>query len=397
MALSIHKELNQVVFEEKLGVRKVLLNRPKTLNCLNYEMIDKMLNKLQAYENDPRVKLVILKNKNPYVIYESGHWSFGASFNRKILTLVYLLATYKKPLVPILNGIVMGGGAGLSMHAKFRIVTEQTVFAMPEAAIGLFPDVGAPYFLSRLPGFFEYAGLTGTRLDGSEMLACGLATHFVHSKDLASLENELESMSSRCALDVPTISQVINKFACEVPIKQDSAYNRLEIVNSCFSRETVEEIISSLEKLARKGERWIVEAINDMKAASPTSLKIFLRMIREGRMQRLKGCLLCEYNVTVHILQRTINDDFFEGSRAMIIEKDKKPRLLESILFLINSVQCIDQFYSNFQYKNWNPSKLEVVTDEMVGQFFDKAEDDEWAALDLPSRSESLCILQPRL
>ncbi|XAR51164.1 3-hydroxyisobutyryl-CoA hydrolase [Bertholletia excelsa] len=347
-------------------------------------MICQMLNKLQVYENDPRVNLVILKGNGrafcaggdvtsviTFII--AGYWSFGASFYRKQLTLDYLLGTYKKPLVSILNGIVMGGGAGLSTHAKFRIVTEKTVFAMPEAAIGLFPDVGASHFLSRLPGFFgEYVGLTGTRLDGSEMLACGLATHFVHSKDLASLENELDSMSSRGALDVPTVSQVINRFARKVPIKQDSAYKRLEMVNSCFSRETVEEIISSLEKLAREeGERWIMEAIKDMKAASPTSLKIFLRTIREGRMQKLKECLLREFNVLCHIMRRTVNDDFFEGSRAMIMEKDKKPQ--------------------------WNPSKLELVSDEMVGQFFNKVEDDEWVDLDLPPRSDSLYILQSRL
>ncbi|KAF5749888.1 Beta-hydroxyisobutyryl-CoA hydrolase 1 [Tripterygium wilfordii] len=155
-----------------------------------------MLKCFKIFEDDSTTNLVILKGNGKAFCAGGdvvsvvgsmmiGHWSFGASFYRKQFTLDYLLATYKKPLIALIDGIVMGGGAGLSMHATFRIVTENTVFAMPEAAIGLFPDVGASHFLSRLPGYFgEYLGLTGARLDGAEMLECGLATHFVYSKDL---------------------------------------------------------------------------------------------------------------------------------------------------------------------------------------------------------------------
>ncbi|THG11693.1 hypothetical protein TEA_027039 [Camellia sinensis var. sinensis] len=213
-----------VLFEENAGVRKVILNRPKKLNILNYEMVCQMLKKLEAYENDPTVKLVILKGNGKafcaggdvtavITFITTGHWSFGASFYRKQLALDYLLGTYKKPLVSLINGFVMGGGAGISMHATFRIVTEKTVFAMPETSIGLFPDVGASHFLSRLPGFFgEYLGLTGARLDGIEMLTCGLATHFVNSKDLDSLEIALNAAGYSDTLDIMTISKIINKF-----------------------------------------------------------------------------------------------------------------------------------------------------------------------------------------
>ncbi|KAF5956585.1 hypothetical protein HYC85_003810 [Camellia sinensis] len=384
MALSFQKELNQVLFEENAGVRKVILNRPKKLNILNYEMVCQMLKKLEAYENDPTVKLVILKGNGKafcaggdvtavITFITTGHWSFGASFYRKQLALDYLLGTYKKPLVSLINGFVMGGGAGISMHATFRIVTEKTVFAMPETSIGLFPDVGASHFLSRLPGFFgEYLGLTGARLDGIEMLTCGLATHFVNSKDLDSLEIALNAAGYSDTLDIMTISKIINKFVQKVHIKQDSSYRRLEIINKCFSRETVEEILSSLEKLVVNNEEtWIIEAINSMKSASPTSLKIFLRSIREGRTQKLKQCLVREFNVLCHIMRRTIHDDFFEGSRAMFFDKDKRPQ--------------------------WKPSKLEQVSEEMVNQCSNNIDDDDWVTLQIPTRSMPTFTVQSKI
>ncbi|KAG9150093.1 hypothetical protein Leryth_026004 [Lithospermum erythrorhizon] len=133
------------------------------------------------------------------------------------------MATFRKPQVSILNGIVMGGGAGVSIHGRFRVATEKSVFAMPETALGLFPDIGASYFLSRLPGFFgEYLGLTGSRLDGPEMLACGLATNYVPSEKLPFLIEALHRLDSS---DPAVITAVLNDFS-EVPsLKEKSAYH----------------------------------------------------------------------------------------------------------------------------------------------------------------------------
>ncbi|KAL3532795.1 hypothetical protein ACH5RR_006316 [Cinchona calisaya] len=336
MATSFDNEQNEVLFEHKTGVRKAILNRPTQLNSLTYRMFCQMLKQFRDFEEDLNVILVILKGngrafcaggdvKSVLNFITNGHWSFGASFYRKQLNLDYKIGTYKKPVVSIINGIVMGGGAGLSMNSTFRIVTENTVFAMPEAAIGLFPDCGASHFLSRLPGFFgEFLGLTGTRLDGIEMVMCGLATHFVFSKDLASVEEALDSLAASGVLEVSTISETINKYVQEVHLKKDSVCNRMEVINKCFSKETVEEILSSLEKLgAQSEEKWITNAIKSMKSVSPTSLKIFLRLVREGRMQNLKECLAHEFRVSCHILRRTVNNDFYEGGRAKLIEKGR--------------------------------------------------------------------------
>nr|XP_007152488.1 hypothetical protein PHAVU_004G134900g [Phaseolus vulgaris]ESW24482.1 hypothetical protein PHAVU_004G134900g [Phaseolus vulgaris] len=163
--LNFDREQNQVLFTGNSCVKVVTLNRPQKLNSLNHEMICQIKSNLELYENDPLVQLVILKGNGKAfcaggdvvsLITSSlvGHWTYAASFYKKELILDHLVATYKKPTVSLINGIVMGGGAGLSMPTRFRVVTEKAIFAMPEASIGLFPDVGASYFLSRLLGYF---------------------------------------------------------------------------------------------------------------------------------------------------------------------------------------------------------------------------------------------------
>ncbi|CAI9098777.1 OLC1v1035484C1 [Oldenlandia corymbosa var. corymbosa] len=321
---------SEVIFEEKKGVRKVILNRPKQLNTLTYEMMSQMLRRLRAFEEDPSIKFVVLKGngrafcaggdvKSAMSYLVQGHWSYGASYYRRQLNLDYVLATYHKPVVSIVDGIVMGGGAGLTMQSNFRIVTEKTKFAAPEAAIGLSPDCGASHFLSRLPGFFgEYLGLTGSRLNGIEMVACGLATHFVLSKDLISMEEALDSLAASTGkLETSTVSETINKFVQQVHLQRDSVFERLDVINKCFSKETVEDILSSLEELSTNDQhqKWIVNAIKSMKSASPTSLKLFLRLIREGRAQSLRQCLIAEFRVTCHVLRKTINSDYYEVNK----------------------------------------------------------------------------------
>ncbi|XP_042507488.1 3-hydroxyisobutyryl-CoA hydrolase 1-like [Macadamia integrifolia] len=269
------------------------------------------------------------------------------------------MATYSKPQVSLLNGIVMGGGAGVSIHGRFRVATENSVFAMPETSLGLFPDVGASYYLSRLPGLFgEYVGLTGARLDGAEMLACGLATHFVPAKRLPSLEDALSKVSSS---DPAVVSAIIDKFSQQPALKDKSAYRRLDIIDRCFSRRSVEEILSALEGEAAKGtDDWISATIQSLKKASPMSLKISLRLIREGRVQGVGRCLIQEYRVCCHVLRKEVSEDFFEGCRAILVDKDRNPK--------------------------WEPSQLELISDDMVERYFSKVDDEEWEDLKLPAR-----------
>ncbi|XP_057524888.1 3-hydroxyisobutyryl-CoA hydrolase 1-like [Amaranthus tricolor] len=364
-------EFDQVLVQNKQYVRVLVLNRPKQLNALSDRMISRLLELFLAYEEDPNVKLILLKGNGKAfsaggdvaaVVHDirEGNWRLGANFFEKEFILNYIMATYRKPQVSILNGIVMGGGAGASLHGRFRIVTEKTVFAMPETALGLFPDVGSSYFLSRLPGFFgEYVGLTGTRLDGPEMLACGLATHFVPSTKLSLLEEELCKANLD---DLLNIDKLFDKYAEQPVLKEKSAYRKLNIIEKCFACRTVEEILSALEKEnAERNDDWISAAIESMKKASPTSLKIALRSIREGRLQGVGQCLVREYRMVCHVLKGEVSRDFIEGCRAILVDKDKKPK--------------------------WKPSRLDLVSDNMVNHYFSKVNDEAWMDLKLPARS----------
>ncbi|KAL6556380.1 3-hydroxyisobutyryl-CoA hydrolase 1 [Orobanche gracilis] len=239
---STEGETDQVLVEEKSAVRIFTLNRPKQLNALSAAMVSRLLEIFLACAEDSSVKLIILKGKGrafcaggdvAAVVRDinQGNWKSGANYFREEFTMNYVMATYSKPQVSILNGIVMGGGAGASIHGRFRIATENALFAMPETALGLFPDVG------------EYVGLTGARLDGAEMLACGLATHFVQSKKLPTLEEALVKADSG---DPNVISSTIGEFSEISNLKENSIYYRLNTINKCFSKRTIEEIIAAL-------------------------------------------------------------------------------------------------------------------------------------------------------
>ncbi|RWR87396.1 3-hydroxyisobutyryl-CoA hydrolase 1-like protein [Cinnamomum micranthum f. kanehirae] len=394
-----------ILVEEKSFVRTITLNRPQKLNALSYTMISQLLKYFKAYEEDSNVKLVIIKGmgkafsvggdaKAGARYITEGHWTFAAKFYDKQLSLNYVMATYRKPQVictsnlrlnglidlplpsysfhsdkgtlmkvSLIDGIVMGGGAGASMHGKFRVVTENTVFSMPETSLGLFPDVGASYFLSRLPGFLgEYLGLTGARLDGAEMLACGLATHFVLSSNLSLLEEALQSIN---LADPPSVCTIIDQFSIRGVSKESSVIRRLDIVNKCFSKATVEEIILALEhetETETETEEWITAAIKSLKKASPINLKVFLRSIREGRSQNISQCLMREYRMLCHAGRGTVSYDFFEGWRAILFDKDKRPK--------------------------WDPYNLESISEEMVDQYFNKVDEEDWEDLKIPIRGK---------
>ncbi|GKA82565.1 3-hydroxyisobutyryl-CoA hydrolase 1-like protein [Tanacetum coccineum] len=332
-----------VLVKESSNVRTVVLNRPKQLNALSVEMVSRLLELFLAYEEDPNVKLIIMKGEGrafcaggdvAAVVSDinNGNWKLGADFFSKEFRLNYLMATYTKP----------------------------QVFAMPETALGLFPDVGASYYLSRTPGFFgEYVGLTGARLDGAEMLACGLATHFVPLEKLPLLEDALCKANTG---DPNIVNNIINEYSSTPKLKEKSQYFRLKTIERCFSRRTVEDIISALEKEADKNmDDWIAWTIESLKKASPTSLKISLRSIREGRLQGVGQCLIREYRMVCTVMQGKFSRDFFEGCRALLLDKDKNPK--------------------------WEPSKLEFVSDSMVDRYFAALEDKDWEDLKLPARS----------
>eukprot|EP00271_Cylindrocystis_brebissonii_P007164 TRINITY_DN20395_c0_g1_i1.p1 TRINITY_DN20395_c0_g1~~TRINITY_DN20395_c0_g1_i1.p1 ORF type:complete len:436 (+),score=97.59 TRINITY_DN20395_c0_g1_i1:295-1602(+) len=341
---------------EGTGLRVAVLNRPKALNSLTGPMVKRLHELYAQWEEDPRVNVIVLKGEGRafcaggdvrqiHSLGKAGDLPPCRGFFADEYRLNYFLATLKKPHVAMLDGVVMGGGNGVSQHGAFRVATEHSLFAMPETAIGLHPDVGASYFLSRLPGYLgEYLGLTGARLNGAEMLAVGLATHTVPSDRLADLEERLAALRSS---DLESVHLAILEHS-EKPddLPESSVLHQRALIDECFSKESVEAITQALEQRAGEGDAWCeatLPALSPAKA-SPTSLKATLRSIREGRRQGISECLRKEYRLTCKILESRVSTDFYEGVRAVLVDKDNHPK--------------------------WSPPSLEGVTTRSIDRLF---------------------------
>ncbi|XP_050282282.1 3-hydroxyisobutyryl-CoA hydrolase-like protein 1, mitochondrial isoform X9 [Quercus robur] len=252
---------NQVLVEGKAWSRTAILNRPSVLNCLSTAMGARLQKLYTSWENNPDIGFVAMKWQGILCwrrycdtlsikyggasrMFCDGKMEDCKEFFRTLYTYIYILGTYLKPHVALLNGITMGGGAGVSIPGMFRVATDKTVFATPETLIGFHPDAGASFFLSHLPGHLgEYLGLTGQKLNGAEMISCGLATHYAHSSKLALIEEQLGKLDTD---DPSVIETSLEKYSDLVYLDNISVLHRIEILDKCFSHDTVEEIIDAL-------------------------------------------------------------------------------------------------------------------------------------------------------
>ncbi|KAK7333741.1 hypothetical protein VNO80_30518 [Phaseolus coccineus] len=358
-----------VVGEEIEHVRVVTLNRPRQLNAISPELVSLLATYLEKWEKDENAELVIIKGAGRAFcaggdlrVFYDGRKTKDACLEvvYRFYWLCYHISTYKKTQVALVQGISMGGGAALMVPLKFSVVTEKTVFATPEASFGFHTDCGFSYYHSRLPGHLgEYLALTGGRLSGKEIVAAGLATHLVPSEKIGELEKRLISLNSG---DENAIRSVIEEFSSEVNLDDESILNKKSTINDCFSKDSVEEIIKSLEVEANKeGNRWIGAVVKGMKRSSPTALRIALRSVREGRNETLAHCLKREFRLTINILRTTISEDMYEGIRALTIDKDNSPK--------------------------WEPSSLDKVEDAKLDLIFQPFEKN--LELHIPESEES--------
>ncbi|KAF3440056.1 hypothetical protein FNV43_RR18334 [Rhamnella rubrinervis] len=344
---------NQVLVEGKAWSRTAILNRPSALNALNTSMAARLHKLYKCWEDNPDIGFVVMKGSGRafcaggdivslYHLINKGNIEDCKQFFRTAYTFMYFVGTYLKPHVALLNGITMGGGAGVSVPGTFRVATDKTVFATPETLIGFHTDAGASFYLSHLPGHLgEYLGLTGEKLNGAEMLACGLATHYSHSSRLQLIEEQLGELVTD---DPSVIETSLEKYGELIYPEQNSVLQRIEIVDNCFSHDTVEEIIDTLEsEAARTNDAWFKSTLKRLKEVSPLSLKVTLRSIREGRFQTLDQCLVREYRMSLQGISKQVSNDFCEGIRARVVDKDFAPK--------------------------WNPPTLEQVTKDMVDQY----------------------------
>ena len=327
---------------EKRGSLGLLtLDRPQALNALTHGMIKALASQLQAWAADDSVQTVAIRGAGERAFcaggdiravqqaVAAGRAQEGADLLRDEYRMNALIGGYPKPYVALLHGITMGGGAGVSVHGRYRLADETLAFAMPETAIGFIPDIGASYFLSRLPDQIGlYLGLTGTRIGLGDALDAGLVTHAVRKDDF---EAAIEELARGAAVE-----KTVRSFARKPPAGPLSALHRS--LATFFGAASVEAI---LERLDRDGGEFARAVAQELRSRSPTSLKLVFRQLREARRLTLEQCLAMELRLALRTLE---GHDFREGVRAALVDKDRNPKWQPSSLAAVGN---LDGFFAS--------------------------------------------------
>lgn len=364
---------NHVVLEVRGCAGLITLNRPQALNALSLSMIRQITAALLDWQAQPAIKLVAIRGMGKNAAHASdsaapafapfGSFCAGGDiryFHQAVLAgdpsledffteeyaLNHLIHTYAKPYVAFMDGIVFGGGMGISQGASHRIVTERTKMAMPETGIGLFPDVGGGYFLSRCPGRVgEYLALTGQMIGGEQAVAYQLADTVVEASVLEPLWSELPLLADTSKAAISHLLTTKNIAACAN--KQGASGQNNTQIDAVFSHNSVSEILAAL---AQDGSAWALETMAILRKRSPLMLHVVLELIRRARRMSLADDLRLERGLVRHCfapqhLGRTgVTSETQEGIRALAVDKDHSPQ--------------------------WNPARIEDVTPEMVAPFF---------------------------
>ena len=355
-------ETDDILFGREGGVATVMLNRPQALNAFTLGMYRQLDPMLRAWAEDPSVHAVLIEGAGERAfcaggdvraVYEagmglSGDSEFTSVFFAEEYRMLRFLHHYPKPYIAIIDGITMGGGAGVSVNGAYRVATEKTMFAMPETGIGLFPDVGATRFLNLCPGHIgRYLGLTGARLGGTDALYCGLATHFVPREWVPALKEALAGMAWEAGSERAQVEVLLGEFGAD-PGPPSPLVARRGLIDRCFAGETVEAILDALTAETEDRE-WAAETRAILLTKSPTSLRITLRQLVLGREFDLEDALRLEYRMTQHVMAA---HDFYEGIRAVLIDKDQKPRWQPA------SLAEVDDAMSESYFASLGPSEL---------------------------------------
>lgn len=337
------------------GMGVLSLNRPKAIHALNRAMVDGMTEALLAWRNDPAIGAVIIDHSEGRGFCAGGDIAFlrnsaltdegvaGRKFFFDEYRLNHLIMTYEKPIVAFMDGITMGGGVGIADPARYRVATENTRLAMPETGIGLFPDVGGGWFLSRMKGRLgQYLALTGARMDGAECLWAGSATHYLPSAALAEAKAKIAANPG----DIPAI---LHGLAAVPPEPKIAA--QADAIARLFASDRYEDILAALEA---DGSEFAAATLATLHTKSPQTCKVALRQLATSlTLPDFAANMVMEYRICSRVLVRP---DFAEGVRAVIVDKDNAPK--------------------------WNPATPEGVTHAMLDAIFAPLTDsEEWSPL----------------
>ena len=335
-----------VLFEKRGAAGLITLNRPKALNALTHGMCLSMTMQLKAWAVHDDVKVVVIQGSGERAfcaggdirsLYESGvnKTPYALNFYRDEYVINALIKHYPKPYVALINGIVMGGGVGVSVHGSHRIANETTTFAMPETGIGLFPDVGGSYFLPRMEGQVGmYLALTGARLKTVDTLYSGVATHFVPMKDWPALIEDLAAGKS--------VDRAVDRKGEELPAGFLAGHRTS--IDKIFARNSVEEILAALDA---DHTDWSRDTAKTIRAKSPTATKLAFRQVREGASLDFDDCMKMEWRMVNRVVA---GHDFYEGVRATIIDKDGAPKWKPAELSEVSNAD-IDAYFASLGSK----------------------------------------------
>jgi enoyl-CoA hydratase len=334
---------DDVLFSTDRNVGRIRLNRPKAIHALTREMCDAMSEVLLAWREDPSIQVVVIDHAegrgfcaggDVVMLARSGadDASDAKRFFFSEYRLNHLLFTYPKPTVAIMDGITMGGGVGISLPCEYRVATQNTRLAMPETGIGLFPDVGGGWYLSRLPGRVgQFMALTGARLDASECLYLGLATNYIEQASLEELHERILKAPGR-------IQGALGAAAAIAP--DAKIESNMGQITKLFASDRLEDVLAALEE---DGSDWAQSELATLKSKSPLSCKVSLRLLAEGaNRSSFAEEMRAEYALAGRIVR---THDFREGVRALLIDKDNNPQ--------------------------WDPPTPEEVDDEMLDVLFE--------------------------
>ncbi len=345
---------SDILFERRGSAGLVTLNRPKALNALTHEMVQALHAQLKAWAADDAVTRVIVTANGErafcaggdiralYDLGRAGKQTEALQFFREEYALNTFIKRYPKPYVALIEGLVMGGGVGISVHGSHRVAGERYSFGMPEVSIGFFPDVGATYALPRLPGEVgTWCALTGNRFGAADAVLSGVATHHVNSYRLPALLDDL------CRTD--PVNTVLSSFMTTPGMGE--VIPRRRAIDRLFAYDHVGDILAGLDKEAVSGSgdaAWAADTAATMRSKSPTSLKIALAQMRLGKTKTFEECMAIEFRIVSRILH---GHDLYEGVRAVIVDKDNKPL--------------------------WQPATLDAVPDADIARHFSPLGADE--------------------
>lgn len=343
--------MTDVVFETYQHVGVITLDRVQALNAINLPMIKAMKEQLLQWQSDDNIHAVVLKAAPGKAFCAGGdvRWLYDTGLSKDPVQMQFFwneyrlnhfISQFSKPYIALMDGITMGGGVGISMHGSHPVASERFVFAMPETGIGLFPDIGASYLLSRCPGQLGmYLALTGNRLGAADTLAAGLVRHVISADKFSRILAELAEMD----LSHDAHEQVS---ACLVSMEavhpKSLSSDDLEKIDFYFQQSSLGKIMYALEQ---SDDPWAMNTLSCLEQKSPMSLEVTFAQIRRAQTLSLSECLKMDYCLVGHFMA---GSDFYEGIRAVLIDKDKMPR--------------------------WQPEHVEQVTAADVATYFENCQ-----------------------